>query len=120
MGGEPHEISHWLSTSQSFFLDRAYPHHAFCDPARTAVHLAARGGHVEVLKVLLEEQSDEQKEYLVNQPDRFGITPVFLTLQKYALYCLLSMNLPCDMTLFFHSGEMQLKKLLSSSCCVSP
>ena len=102
MGGEPHGIEFHtagsLATGQSFFLDHAYPHHAFFEPARTAVHLAARGGHVEVLKVLLEEQSDEQKEYLVNQPDRFGITPVFLTLQKYALHCLLSMNLPCDMS----------------------
>ena len=51
--------------------------------SRSAIHLAARGGHVDALKVLLDEQSGEQKEYLVNQPDKFGITPVFLSMQKY-------------------------------------
>ena len=53
------------------------------DP-RTAIHLAARGGHIEVLEALLEEQSEEQKKLLVNQADNNGITPVFLTIQKCA------------------------------------
>ena len=49
---------------------------------RTAIHLAARAGNVDVLKALVEEQSADQVENLVNQTDNFGITPVFLALQK--------------------------------------
>lgn len=54
----------------------------FLTDPRTAIHLAAREGHVDVLKALLQEQSEEQKKRLVNQADNNGITPVFLTIQK--------------------------------------
>jgi hypothetical protein len=46
------------------------------------LHLAARAGHADVLKALVEEQTADQRENLVNQTDNFGITPVFLALQK--------------------------------------
>ncbi|GFH24604.1 predicted protein [Haematococcus lacustris] len=49
---------------------------------KTAVHLAAREGHARVLKALLHDCDDAMKEYLSNQRDVFGITPVFLSLQR--------------------------------------
>mmetsp|Transcript_26142 Transcript_26142/g.57142 ORF Transcript_26142/g.57142 Transcript_26142/m.57142 type:complete len:215 (+) Transcript_26142:65-709(+) len=59
-----------------------------CDPkladcnGRTAIHYAAREGHVEVLKTLMENMNTDQQEYVVNQSDNYGITPVFLALQR--------------------------------------
>ncbi|GFH25228.1 ANK_REP_REGION domain-containing protein [Haematococcus lacustris] len=58
---------------------------AACSPGLgtgTAVHLAAREGHARVLKALLHDCDDAMKEYLSNQRDVFGITPVFLSLQR--------------------------------------
>ncbi|GAX76376.1 hypothetical protein CEUSTIGMA_g3822.t1 [Chlamydomonas eustigma] len=49
---------------------------------RTAIHLASRAGHLEVLKALLEDRPQDQIEYLVNQTDNYGITPVFLAIQR--------------------------------------
>ncbi|KAF5837726.1 ankyrin repeat-containing domain protein [Dunaliella salina] len=49
---------------------------------RTAVHLAARAGHAGMLQTITEGIPQEQKEALINQPDSFGITPVYLALQK--------------------------------------
>uniref|UniRef100_A0A7S3QTA9 Uncharacterized protein n=1 Tax=Dunaliella tertiolecta TaxID=3047 RepID=A0A7S3QTA9_DUNTE len=49
---------------------------------RTAVHLAARAGHTDMLQTIMEGISQEQKEAMINQPDQFGITPVYLALQK--------------------------------------
>ncbi|GFR42077.1 hypothetical protein Agub_g2900 [Astrephomene gubernaculifera] len=51
---------------------------------RTAIHLAARSGHSEVLRVLLDTRPPAEQEQLVNQPDFFGLTPVFLALQRLA------------------------------------
>ncbi|KAF5839453.1 hypothetical protein DUNSADRAFT_738 [Dunaliella salina] len=49
---------------------------------RTAVHLAARSGDAKMLGVLLRHLSPEEKTAMVNTPDNFGITPVFLASQK--------------------------------------
>lgn len=50
---------------------------------RTAIHLAARSADAVMLKSLLENLAAPEKEKLVNQTDMFGITPLFLTLQKW-------------------------------------
>ncbi|MEW5306548.1 MAG: hypothetical protein WDW36_009004 [Sanguina aurantia] len=49
---------------------------------RTAVHLAARSCDAEMIQTLLQDKAGKEKEGLVNQTDNFGITPVFLTMQK--------------------------------------
>ncbi|KAG2495333.1 hypothetical protein HYH03_006603 [Edaphochlamys debaryana] len=49
---------------------------------RTCIHLAARAGHVPILKLLLDGKPAAEQEVLVNQPDFFGLTPVFLALQR--------------------------------------
>ncbi|KAG2454810.1 hypothetical protein HYH02_000642 [Chlamydomonas schloesseri] len=49
---------------------------------RTSIHLAARSGHCNVLRLLLDPRPAEEQEQLVNQPDFFGLTPVFLALQR--------------------------------------
>ncbi|KXZ44726.1 hypothetical protein GPECTOR_63g51 [Gonium pectorale] len=49
---------------------------------RTAIHLAARAGRTEVLRLLLDSRPQSEQEGLVNQPDFFGLTPVFLALQR--------------------------------------
>ncbi|GLC37378.1 hypothetical protein PLESTB_001593700 [Pleodorina starrii] len=49
---------------------------------RTAIHLAARAGRTDVINLLLEGRSPAEQETLVNQPDFFGLTPVFLALQR--------------------------------------
>eukprot|EP00798_Chlamydomonas_sp_ICE-L_P000639 gene639-2075_t len=49
---------------------------------RTAVHLAARELHTEVLKVLMAKLEPEERKVLANQGDNFGITPLFLSRQK--------------------------------------
>lgn len=51
-------------------------------PPRTAIHLAARSGHCNVLRLLLDSRPAAEQEQLVNQPDFFGLTPVFLALQR--------------------------------------
>lgn len=51
---------------------------------RSPIHLAARGLHVPVLKSLLEGLSEHEMELMVNQTDNYGITPVFMVLQKGA------------------------------------
>ncbi len=51
---------------------------------RTAIHLAARSGHVPMLRLLLESRPVEEQEQLANAPDFFGLTPVFLALQRWA------------------------------------
>lgn len=51
---------------------------------RTPYHLAARAGRTEVLKVLMEDRSPAEREQRANATDFYGITPVFLALQKYA------------------------------------
>ncbi len=48
----------------------------------TAIHFAAREGHAEMLRVMLEGLPEKQRELLVNQRDIFGITPVYLSLQR--------------------------------------
>uniref|UniRef100_A0A7S0S0X3 Uncharacterized protein n=1 Tax=Chlamydomonas leiostraca TaxID=1034604 RepID=A0A7S0S0X3_9CHLO len=49
---------------------------------RTAIHLAAREGHADMLRTMMAELPDDQKEALANQRDLYGITPVYLSLQK--------------------------------------
>ncbi|KAG2440050.1 hypothetical protein HXX76_004164 [Chlamydomonas incerta] len=49
---------------------------------RTAIHLAARSGHCNILRLLLDPRPAAEQEQLVNQPDFFGLTPVFLALQR--------------------------------------
>lgn len=49
---------------------------------RSGLHLAARSGHVEVLRALVEGMTPEQKEEAVNATDNFGVTPLFLAIQK--------------------------------------
>ncbi|KAL6745127.1 ankyrin repeat-containing domain protein [Haematococcus lacustris] len=49
---------------------------------RTAVHLAAREGHAGMLQALLQDCDAAKREVLCNQRDMFGITPVFLSLQR--------------------------------------
>lgn len=46
------------------------------------MHLAARASDAAMLETLLEDVSVAAKVKLVNQTDNFGITPLFLTLQK--------------------------------------
>eukprot|EP00884_Botryococcus_braunii_P013152 jgi/Botrbrau1/21838/Bobra.0190s0052.1 len=50
--------------------------------SRTALHLAARAASPDMLKVLLEDLPVQEREEYVNEPDRNGITPVFLAKQK--------------------------------------
>lgn len=49
---------------------------------RTAVHLAARGGHAHVLATLLEEVPEGVLQVVINEPDLNGITPLFLAREK--------------------------------------
>jgi hypothetical protein len=49
---------------------------------RNAVHLAARCAHVGVLHALLDGLDPQMRLALVNEPDKLGITPVFLTNQR--------------------------------------
>lgn len=50
---------------------------------RTAIHLASRSGDVEMLRLLIAAVPDAaEKAKLSNQVDTFGITPVFLAVQK--------------------------------------
>lgn len=49
---------------------------------RTALHLAARSCDADMLKTLLENVDEAKKPALVNQTDNFGITPIFLAVQK--------------------------------------
>ncbi|GIL65030.1 hypothetical protein Vafri_18881 [Volvox africanus] len=49
---------------------------------RTAIHLAARAGRTDILRLLLDGRSSSEQETMVNQPDFFGLTPVFLALQR--------------------------------------
>jgi hypothetical protein len=49
----------------------------------TAVHLAARSCHRPMLETLLELLSPAERAELVNQPDNFGVTPLFLARQKW-------------------------------------
>lgn len=51
---------------------------------RTAIHLAARAGHVPMLRLLMESRPVDEQEQLANAPDFFGLTPVFLALQRWA------------------------------------
>jgi hypothetical protein len=47
------------------------------------LHLAARSCDADMLKTLLENVDDvAKKTALVNQTDNFGITPIFLAVQK--------------------------------------
>ena len=49
---------------------------------RSASHLAARAGALDVLEVLLEDLDKADKLEYVNAADKSGITPVFLAKQK--------------------------------------
>ncbi len=49
---------------------------------RSALHLAARGGQAGALKALLEDLDEEERVAFLNDPDKNGITPVFLAKQK--------------------------------------
>lgn len=49
---------------------------------RTAVHLAARNADADMLKLLIHKLPEKQRLDVVNQPDAFQITPVYLALQK--------------------------------------
>ncbi|KAG1664747.1 hypothetical protein FOA52_004755 [Chlamydomonas sp. UWO 241] len=51
---------------------------------RNAMHLAARSCHMEVMPLLLEDKDPKQVDAMVNAIDTWGITPVFLALQKGA------------------------------------
>lgn len=69
-------LASWLMSSGSAVLMLATPLH------RTAIHLAARSADANMLQVLLDGLDAAVKEKLVNQTDMFGITPVFLAMQK--------------------------------------
>ncbi|KAK9815857.1 hypothetical protein WJX72_010854 [[Myrmecia] bisecta] len=49
---------------------------------RNALHLAARAGNAEMLRVLLEDLEKEDRVAFVNEADKNGITAVFLAKQK--------------------------------------
>ncbi|KAG2437503.1 hypothetical protein HXX76_006152 [Chlamydomonas incerta] len=49
---------------------------------RTAVHLAARSGDRAMLETLMELAGPAERAELINQPDNFGVTPLFLARQK--------------------------------------
>ena len=52
---------------------------------RTAVHLAARSGTLDVLKCVVESVKDkEDRMDMINQPDFNGATPVFLAKQRHS------------------------------------
>lgn len=52
---------------------------------RTAVHLAARSGSLNVLKCVVESIKDkEDRQDMINQPDFNGATPVFLAKQRHS------------------------------------
>ena len=59
--------------------------------SRSALHLAARGGQAGALKALLEDLDEEERVAFLNDPDKNGITPVFLAKQKG--HCFLPMQL---------------------------
>ena len=49
---------------------------------RSALHLAARAGAIDVLEVLLEDLEKPDRLEYVNAADKSGITPVFLAKQR--------------------------------------
>lgn len=49
---------------------------------RSALHLAARAGALDVLEVLLEDLEKADRREYVNAADKSGITPVFLAKQR--------------------------------------
>lgn len=49
---------------------------------RSALHLAARAGALDVLEVLLEDLEKADRLEYVNAADKSGITPVFLAKQR--------------------------------------
>ena len=56
---------------------------------RSALHLAARAGALDVLEVLLEDLEKADRLEYVNAADKSGITPVFLAKQRGTLLPLL-------------------------------
>lgn len=50
---------------------------------RTAIHLASREGHAAMIRLIISNMSDHDKEVIVNQRDMFGLTPVYLSLQRW-------------------------------------
>ena len=53
-----------------------------CAPSRSCLHLAARAGQAASLRALLEDLDEEERIAFLNDPDKNGITPVFLAKQK--------------------------------------
>ena len=51
-------------------------------PCRSALHLAARAGALDVLEVLLEDLEKPERLEYINAADKSGITPVFLAKQR--------------------------------------
>ncbi|KAK9864267.1 hypothetical protein WJX84_009264 [Apatococcus fuscideae] len=49
---------------------------------RSCLHLAARAGQAASLRALLEDLDEEERIAFLNDPDKNGITPVFLAKQK--------------------------------------
>eukprot|EP01026_Neomeris_dumetosa_P062159 TRINITY_DN58740_c0_g1_i2.p2 TRINITY_DN58740_c0_g1~~TRINITY_DN58740_c0_g1_i2.p2 ORF type:complete len:174 (-),score=39.69 TRINITY_DN58740_c0_g1_i2:205-726(-) len=74
------EVGH-IETAEAL-LDLGGDLSAVENSGRTAIHLAARHGNCEMLQSLLEDVEEEEKTRLVNQPDLYGITPIFLTREK--------------------------------------
>mmetsp|Transcript_915 Transcript_915/g.2452 ORF Transcript_915/g.2452 Transcript_915/m.2452 type:complete len:171 (-) Transcript_915:571-1083(-) len=74
------EMGH-IETAQALLDFGADVDAAECN-GRTPVHLAARSADAKMLVALLEAQAPDVRERMVNKTDNFGITPLFLTLQK--------------------------------------
>ncbi|MEW5320469.1 MAG: hypothetical protein WDW38_011539 [Sanguina aurantia] len=78
---------HWAAETNSIECAEALMDYG-CDPGvtecngRTPIHLAARNGHVEMLRTLMENMSKAQRELQVNRSDTHGLTPVSLAIQK--------------------------------------
>ncbi len=61
---------------------------------RSALHLAARAGALDVLEVLLEDLEKPDRLEYVNAADKSGITPVFLAKQRGEQIRMLTLEAP--------------------------
>jgi len=69
--------------AESHMQDAGAPH-AMCAGGRNALHLAARSCNVDMLRLLVGGEDAAADAAYVNEPDRNGITALFLAMQKGA------------------------------------